>query len=104
MKRCRVILRLLSFCDGSILEIMILVITFFTLTKGKITAIAKSAKKSTKRFAGILESLFGIERGIQHRPEKRASGFTGGHLKASFSKHQNQHVKDGLCQLLGGTG
>jgi len=32
-----------------------LVITFFTLKEGKITAIAKSAKKSTKRFAGILE-------------------------------------------------
>jgi len=32
-----------------------LVITFFTLQEGKITAIAKSAKKSTKRFAGILE-------------------------------------------------
>lgn len=32
-----------------------LVITFFTLNEGKIAAIAKSAKKSTKRFAGILE-------------------------------------------------
>jgi len=32
-----------------------LVITFFTLKEGKISAIAKSAKKSTKRFAGILE-------------------------------------------------
>jgi len=36
-----------------------LVITFFTLQEGKITAIAKSAKKSTKRFAGILE-LFSV--------------------------------------------
>jgi DNA repair protein RecO (recombination protein O) len=36
-----------------------LVITFFTLKEGKITAIAKSAKKSTKRFAGILE-LFSV--------------------------------------------
>jgi DNA repair protein RecO (recombination protein O) len=31
------------------------VITLFTLRKGKITVIAKSAKKSKKRFAGILE-------------------------------------------------
>jgi len=32
-----------------------LIITFFTLSKGKISVIAKSAKKSTKRFSGILE-------------------------------------------------
>ena len=36
-----------------------LIITFFTLKEGKITAIAKSAKKSTKRFGGILE-LFSV--------------------------------------------
>ena len=36
-----------------------LIITFFTLYKGKISVIAKSAKKSTKRFAGILE-LFSV--------------------------------------------
>jgi len=35
------------------------IITFFTLTNGKLTVIAKSAKKSTKRFGGILE-LFSI--------------------------------------------
>jgi len=35
------------------------IITFFTLKSGKLTLIAKSAKKSTKRFAGILE-LFSI--------------------------------------------
>ncbi|MGD9289263.1 MAG: DNA repair protein RecO [Desulfobacterales bacterium] len=33
--------------------------TFFTLNKGKLSLIAKSAKKSTKRFAGILE-LFSL--------------------------------------------
>ena len=36
-----------------------LIITFFTLNKGKVTIIAKSAKKSTKRFSGILE-LFSV--------------------------------------------
>ena len=36
-----------------------LIITFFTLKEGKITVIAKSAKKSTKRFGGILE-LFSV--------------------------------------------
>jgi DNA repair protein RecO (recombination protein O) len=32
-----------------------LILTFFTLEKGKLTAIAKAARKSTKRFGGILE-------------------------------------------------
>lgn len=36
-----------------------LIITFFTLNKGKISVIAKSAKKSAKRFSGILE-LFSV--------------------------------------------
>ncbi len=36
-----------------------LITTLFTLDKGKISAIAKSAKKSAKRFAGILE-LFSV--------------------------------------------
>ncbi|MBW1752074.1 MAG: DNA repair protein RecO [Deltaproteobacteria bacterium] len=36
-----------------------LIITFFTLKQGKKSVIAKSAKKSTKRFAGILE-LFSV--------------------------------------------
>jgi DNA repair protein RecO (recombination protein O) len=36
-----------------------LIITFYTLTNGKLTVIAKNAKKSRKRFAGILE-LFSI--------------------------------------------
>jgi DNA repair protein RecO (recombination protein O) len=36
-----------------------LIVTFFTLNKGKISVIAKSAKKSTKRFAGTLE-LFSV--------------------------------------------
>ena len=35
------------------------IITFFTLQKGKLSLIAKAAKKSTKRFAGILE-LFSV--------------------------------------------
>ncbi len=36
-----------------------LIITFLTQQQGKITAIAKSAKRSTKRFAGVLE-LFSL--------------------------------------------
>jgi len=36
-----------------------IIITFFTLNQGKISVIAKSAKKSAKRFSGILE-LFSV--------------------------------------------
>jgi DNA repair protein RecO (recombination protein O) len=36
-----------------------LIITFFSLTHGKISLIAKAAKKSSKRFAGVLE-LFSV--------------------------------------------
>ena len=38
-----------------------LIITFLTLGKGKVTAIAKSAKRSTKRFAGILELFYFLD-------------------------------------------
>jgi DNA repair protein RecO (recombination protein O) len=36
-----------------------LIVTFFSLERGKISLIAKSAKKSSKRFAGVLE-LFSV--------------------------------------------
>ena len=36
-----------------------LVVTFLTLNQGKISLIAKSAKKSVKRFGGVLE-LFSV--------------------------------------------
>jgi DNA repair protein RecO (recombination protein O) len=48
-----ILLRRLDYGDFDV------IITFFTLQKGKLTLIAKSAKKSTKRFAGVLE-LFSI--------------------------------------------
>ncbi len=37
------------------------IITFFTLNKGKISLIAKGAKKSTRRFAGILELFSALD-------------------------------------------
>ena len=37
------------------------IITFFTLQRGKLSLIAKAAKKSTKRFAGILELFSTLE-------------------------------------------
>ena len=48
-----ILLRRLDYGDFDV------IVTFFTLKSGKLTLIAKSAKKSTKRFAGILE-LFSI--------------------------------------------
>lgn len=38
-----------------------LILTFFSIDRGKITLIAKSAKKSKKRFAGILEPFSELE-------------------------------------------
>lgn len=48
-----IVLRRIDFGDYD------LIITFFTLNRGKISIIAKSAKKSVKRFPGILE-LFSV--------------------------------------------
>jgi len=44
-----ILLRRLDYGDFDV------IITFFTLKMGKVSVIAKSAKKSTRRFAGILE-------------------------------------------------
>jgi len=44
-----ILLRRLDYGDFDV------IITFFTLERGKVSVIAKSAKKSTRRFAGILE-------------------------------------------------
>ncbi|MBU4287277.1 MAG: recombination protein O N-terminal domain-containing protein, partial [Proteobacteria bacterium] len=44
-----IVLRRIDFGDYD------LIINFFTLNKGKISVIAKSAKKSVKRFSGVLE-------------------------------------------------
>jgi len=44
-----ILLRRLDYGDFDV------IITFFTLERGKLSLIAKSAKKSTKRFAGVLE-------------------------------------------------
>ena len=44
-----ILLRRLDYGDFDV------IITFFTLQKGKVSVIAKSAKKSTKRFGGVLE-------------------------------------------------
>ena len=50
-----ILLRRVDFSDYD------LIITFFTLDRGKISVLAKAAKKSTKRFAGILELFSALE-------------------------------------------
>lgn len=62
------------------------IITFFTLNQGKVSVIAKSAKKSTKRFSGILElfSVLDIVYGSSHG--KGLSVLQEAALKQPFSK------------------
>ena len=50
-----IVLRRIDFGDYD------LIINFFTLNKGKISVIAKSAKKSVKRFSGVLEPFSILE-------------------------------------------
>ncbi len=50
-----VLLRRIDFGDYDV------IVTFFSLHRGKISAIAKSAKRSTKRFSGILELFSALE-------------------------------------------
>jgi len=50
-----ILLRRIDFGDYDV------IVTFFTLNRGKISAIAKSAKRSTKRFSGILELFSALE-------------------------------------------
>jgi DNA repair protein RecO (recombination protein O) len=50
-----IVLRRIDFGDYD------LIINFFTLNKGKISVIAKSAKKSVKRFSGVLEPFSVLE-------------------------------------------
>jgi DNA repair protein RecO (recombination protein O) len=61
------------------------IITFFTLKRGKLSLIAKSAKKSTKRFGGILElfSLLEVVAGTGRR--KGLSVLQEAVLKQPFS-------------------
>lgn len=44
-----------------------LILTFLTVERGKITAIAKSAKRSVKRFSGLLELFYLLDIVIQMR-------------------------------------
>ena len=75
-----IILRRIEFGDYD------LIVTFFTLNKGKISVIAKSAKKSTKRFAGILELFSAIDIVCSTGRRQRLPVLTEAILKHPFSK------------------
>ena len=62
-----------------------LILTFFTLKKGKISAIAKSAKKSTRRFGGILELFSVLEIVCSSRTDRDLMILQEADLKNSFS-------------------
>ena len=62
-----------------------LILTFFTLKKGKISAIAKSAKKSTKRFGGILELFSVLDIVCSARIDRDLMVLQEADLKNSFS-------------------
>ena len=63
-----------------------LIITFLTLTKGKISVIAKYAKKSTKRFAGILEPFSVLQMVCSPGKNKRLHILQEATLKEPFAK------------------
>jgi DNA repair protein RecO (recombination protein O) len=63
-----------------------LVLTFFTLNNGKISTIAKSAKKSTKRFAGTLELFSEIDIVCSVGRRNRLPVLSEATLKQPFSK------------------
>lgn len=63
-----------------------LVLTFFTLNNGKLSIIAKSAKKSTKRFSGILELFSALDIVCSSGKRNRLPVLTEAILKQPFSK------------------
>ena len=81
-----------------------LILTFLSLQRGKISLIAKSAKKSTKRFAGILE-LFSLMEVVASTGKGRGLAvLQEAALKSPFSTIRNDIRKTAYasywCELL----
>jgi DNA repair protein RecO (recombination protein O) len=51
-----------------------LVLTLFTERFGRVSALARGARKSTRRFAGALEPMHTLEVGLEERPERELFG------------------------------
>ena len=69
------------------------IVTFFSLHRGKISAIAKSAKRSTKRFSGILELFSALEIVCSSGRGKGLSVLQEAVLTHPFSKIRGDIVK-----------
>ena len=81
-----------------------LILTFLSLQRGKISLIAKSAKKSTKRFAGVLE-LFSLIEVVGSRGKGRGLPILQeASLKSPFSSIRNDINKTAYasywCELI----
>ena len=70
-----------------------LIVTLFTLEKGKITAIAKSAKKSIRRFSGVLEPFSFLEVVLRGGQKKGMPILQEASLKHPFLKIREQIQK-----------
>lgn len=82
-----IVLRRIDFGDYD------LIINFFTLNKGKISVIAKSAKKSVKRFSGVLEPFSVLEIVCSSGRGKGLPVLQEATLKQPFSKSRADIVK-----------
>jgi DNA repair protein RecO (recombination protein O) len=82
-----IVLRRIDFGDYD------LIINFFTLNKGKISVIAKSAKKSVKRFSGILEPFSVLEVVCSSGRGKGLPVLQEAALKQPFAKIRTDIVK-----------
>ncbi|MDL1967474.1 MAG: DNA repair protein RecO [Deltaproteobacteria bacterium] len=82
-----IILRRIDFGDYD------LIINFFTLNKGKISVIAKSAKKSVKRFSGVLEPFSVLEVVCSSSRGKGLPVLQEAALKQPFSKIRTEITK-----------
>lgn len=74
-----------------------LIITFLTLERGKVTVIAKSAKKSSKRFAGILEPFSVLEIVCTEGPKKGMPVLKEASLVAPFAGIRSDIQKTGYA-------
>ncbi|MBN1931688.1 MAG: DNA repair protein RecO [Desulfobacterales bacterium] len=70
-----------------------LIITFLTLNQGKISILAKSAKKSTKRFSGILELFYVLQVVCSTGPKQRLPILQEASLKKPFSRIRTDIIK-----------
>jgi DNA repair protein RecO (recombination protein O) len=56
------------------------VLTLFTERFGRVSALARSARKSTRRFAGALEPMHTLEVRLEERPERELFGLREAHI------------------------